>query len=152
MTETEWLASVDPWPLLEFQQGKASVRQWGLFVGACLRAVGDRLDDAASRRAVQAFERFADGLVSFDLVQAVARIGWKNGWEELRSAAVSAVLVSEASLSAVAWVMRRAAALWARSGAPPGKAGDARRLQHQQTARAAQADCLRDLFGNPFRP
>jgi hypothetical protein len=37
MTEAEWPACTDPWPMLEFAHGKASDREFRLFASACCR-------------------------------------------------------------------------------------------------------------------
>ena len=43
MTETEWLTTTDPSPMLEFLRGKASERRLRLFMVACARLLWDRL-------------------------------------------------------------------------------------------------------------
>src|SRR4051794_33173233 len=152
MTEAEWLTCNDPRPMLDLLRGKARVRKLRLFVCACLRAVGDCLDDAASRRAVLALERFADGSVSRAQFQAITLVGWKKGWEELRANTVAVALGRRADVLSVWWLTQTAAALWARYGAPPGKRGERLRRERSAEAKAAQAAYWRALFGNPFRP
>ncbi len=67
MTEAEWNASPKPNPLLEFlrQTGRASDRKLRLFVVACCRRLlATALAASALRAAVEAGERFADGLAA----------------------------------------------------------------------------------------
>ena len=61
MTETEWLASSNPEPMLTFLGRKASDRKVRLFAVACCRRVWSSLEHEAFRDAVQKAEAFADG-------------------------------------------------------------------------------------------
>jgi hypothetical protein len=60
MTEAEWLACGDPWPMLAFLRGRASDRKLRLLACGCCRALWT---DASltGRAAVEAAERYADG-------------------------------------------------------------------------------------------
>jgi hypothetical protein len=63
MTEAEWLASTDPVPMVPFLAG-ASDRKLRLFACAACRRVWHLFADEAGRGAVEAAERFADGLAT----------------------------------------------------------------------------------------
>jgi hypothetical protein len=70
MTEAEWLASEEVFPMLRFildhngmNRRKAGRRKLRLFGCACCRQIWDRLTDARPRQAVEVAERLADGLV-----------------------------------------------------------------------------------------
>jgi hypothetical protein len=65
MTLDDWLACTDI-STLEFELGAYSDRKLHLLTAACLRRVWDRLPSHHSRFAVEATEKFADGLISAD--------------------------------------------------------------------------------------
>jgi hypothetical protein len=64
MTEAEWLACEDPEPMLEFLRGKASDRKLRLFAVACARQQRLTASSEKARKAAEAAEQFADGLVT----------------------------------------------------------------------------------------
>jgi hypothetical protein len=175
MTETEWFNCPDPTPLLKFLRRRASGRKLRLFCCACCRRVWHLLTDESSRQAVEVAERYANGLAGRDELDAAhatvsqPRCGYLSRPEVL--------LVSEAYTdAAMLWrlssdVARCAAELFGTSGwyacEEAALRGDSsnpggfpyhhkdRRdayLWATEVERDKQAQVLRDVFGNPFRP
>src|SRR4051794_16613469 len=70
MTENDWLNSVDPHAMLEFlHQGRPSKRKLRLFAVACSRRIWS-LIDPLGQAAVEAADRYADGLAGVDEMRA----------------------------------------------------------------------------------
>jgi hypothetical protein len=136
MTEAEWQSGSDPDAMLEFLWGRASERKLRLFAAACCRRVWPRLKDERSEGAVEVLERWADGTASRE--ELVAAHG--SAWEAWGTPARTAV----ADASAVDWSL--GGALQAASHAAWAVKGP------RAEERKAQADLLRCLWGNPFRP
>jgi hypothetical protein len=123
MTEDEWLACTDPAKMVEFLRNTATERKLRLFVCACCRTFWSFLTDLRSREAVEAAERYADGLIKR---------------QELRRAAGHA---SNVHLSPRARLALCAASLPSR---------DIERAAYL-VADDVGLRLLRDLLGNPFR-
>jgi hypothetical protein len=73
VTEAEWLAATDPEPMLKSLRGKVSDRKLRLFAAACCRLLWPTLRDDRSRKAVEAAEGFADGLVNEKMLAAASK-------------------------------------------------------------------------------
>jgi hypothetical protein len=147
MTESEWLACTDPQQILEFVRGRASDRKLRLFTCACCRRVWDALTDQRSRSAVEAAERYADGLAGREELAAQAEAAEApasaGASARAREAVVSPVPhVTQAALAAAG--ERADATIWAAWATSA-----ATRVPGQE--RRHQCALLRDLF-NPFRP
>jgi hypothetical protein len=71
MTEQQWLACIEPLPMLEFVRDSnlACERKLRLFAASCCRRAWHRLD-ANGRAALEVSERFADGLADDAELQA----------------------------------------------------------------------------------
>jgi hypothetical protein len=134
MTEQEWSESTDPWKMLDFLKGRASDRKLRLFAVACCRGVWPLLKPKGLRRVVAVAERYAEG---------------KASGSELRSACWALSERTEPAAKAVRWAAAE-------------DAGEAARLAREWVGLLVastrgdeggprQADCLRDLIGNPFR-
>jgi hypothetical protein len=171
MTDADWQASTDPAAMLEAIRDTASSRRLRLFQVACVRRIWQYVTDPGSRALVELVERSADGPVpEADLLalpydwltddcggpgpaerhayMVAGHVGYSlisplhdgtefpsNDWQDARSAAQGA-----------ATVVAEAAEL------PDDDEHLPAYQALQATAAAAQADLLRDLFGNPFRP
>ncbi|WP_238602695.1 hypothetical protein [Fimbriiglobus ruber] len=97
MTESEWLSSSDPTPMLEFLRGKASDRKLILFCLAYLTAEMAPDTNQEYRARMEVAMRYADGYASVEIL----REHWgriENTWPE-RAHEWAFELVSEASES-----------------------------------------------------
>src|SRR5438045_2911152 len=75
MTEAEWLACTDPWPMLDFIGAKTTDRKVRLFAAGCFRSVWNLLADGVLWKAVETSEKYADGLVNRDaLVETIRAV------------------------------------------------------------------------------
>jgi hypothetical protein len=137
-SEDEWLCCLNPQPLLSALRGRLSDRKMRLFAAACCRRIWDLILRAEARDAVQAAEQFADAEITIEDL-ATIDLGW-TVTSSARHAAARAAMpgnashchTAEAALAAV-----RAAAL---------------EYDAEDEEGEAQADLLRDIVGNPFRP
>jgi hypothetical protein len=150
MTEEDWLTSTDPQAMLNFLQSSSRVseRKLRLFAVACCRRIWGFLLDNRSREAVEVSERYADGLAPREqLVRAD------------RAAGDAARVLGHAPACAAAWIADvgdpslETSEAAARAAGPPGiPLWDIKGTTEFRAERSAQADLLRDIFGNPFWP
>jgi hypothetical protein len=148
MTEAEWAACTEPYPMLAFLRGRASYRKLRLFAVACCRRVWHLLPqgrDEYNHAAVEAAERFADGRASRkeldDLAPLFTRWHYRN--DPLFSPPQDAAFRTWHVISADAVEAALVTAFEAAKGTGEAAAAE----------RAAQAGLLRDIFGPlPFRP
>jgi hypothetical protein len=134
MNEQQWLTSADADALLAFLRLGVSIRQLRLFACACCRRIWHVLTPT-SRRAVEVVERSADGLAT-----AV----------ELAEAIEMAEREEDGARGQTRAAARAAAAAWA--NAEHARSAAAKAASDGAAERRAQADLLRDIVGNPFRP
>jgi hypothetical protein len=143
MTEKEWLACTDPKKILKFLRRKASERKLRLFAVACARRVehlpyrgisAEESDKAraADRHALAVAERFADNLASAAELKVAMNSTTTNSAGRACTRA-KAFLSAEASADTFYRYIALKRAEWA---------SEAR----------AQANLLRCVCGNPFRP
>jgi hypothetical protein len=108
MTENEWPVSERLAEMLPLLQGMASPRQWMLWALACARRQQRLMWDARSRDALDAAERYGDGLVSADeLIRRAEDAGRTSGQASVQSDAVRADAAATATAVAVIAVAYR---------------------------------------------
>jgi hypothetical protein len=171
MTDAEWQACTDPAAMLDAVRATASPRKLRLFQVVCVRRVWQYVTDPGSRALVEQVERSADGPVPeaellalpYDWLtddrggpgpaerhayMVAGHVGYSlldplhggsefpsDDWQDARSAAEGAatVVAEAADLPDTDEFLSTYQAL-------------------QATEATAQANLLRDLFGNPLRP
>lgn len=180
MTEAEWLTCADPGEMLWFleqKQKKPPKRKWPklterkqqLFACACCRRIWHWLVDERSRRAVEVAERSADGSVTNEELVAAAADAYGAatddraydndavGAPEYAALYTIGIYDSTGAISTMtpsfnAWnaADNTAGAIANRASL---KAPDEGAWEAAYCAEMlAQADLVRDIVGNPFRP
>jgi hypothetical protein len=157
MTEEQWNCCTDPDSMLEFIGGRASKRKLRLFGVACCRRVWHLMADPRHRDAIEAAERFADGLLTEEefeeALQPIVAL-WpessdarKGGWEpsHYMTAAIRHLDGGGAAAYAASFAARGLACLAGEEGSPSW-------LAACRAEESAQCDLIRDLFGNPSFP
>jgi hypothetical protein len=182
MTEEEWLAWASPEPMLYYLHQHRRIgrvpggqRRLRLFRCACCRSAWDQFEDERCRQAVEVSERYADGNARRAELAAArqdaeeAQRAADQQWHELarrhpagsalwrdaylyHAVAVAAHYTAGTRLDArvghlVAMSVQSARIAQVAEGPANPQAVTARREEER-----IQADFLRDLFGNPFRP
>jgi hypothetical protein len=171
MTDAEWLACCVPDEMVKSVAEGASQRKLRLFACACCRRAWGLLAEERSRAAVEGAERYADGVIEMEEIRR-ARL---DAYQAYRVFEVDGVVTPLLSAAQGAWYCLTRfsspeesrietpvrcieslveAAIYRAvvdfdSNAPDwdGPEGLVRTAEW-----AAQADLLRDVFGNPFRP
>jgi hypothetical protein len=146
MTEREWLESSDPRAMLSFLQagGRASERKLRLLGAACCRRLGDLLKEGRCLEAVEAIERFADGMSSTAAL--------KRARQAVRAVRYG-LSAEEAPRWEACWITEVATTTKAYAQAPMELLRLSRqRLEEEGSVRVLLSNLVRELFGNPFRP
>jgi hypothetical protein len=169
MNERTWLTCTEPEPLRLFLNGETvGPRKLGLYACGCCRLIWSCLSDERSRSAVEVAERFWDGQAGEEELEDAYAVAWDASIDPKltgpghRDAALAAARTVTAC---VAWVdsqvdrpeleRRRdhdasANRVW-EAAAAAYCAADWDGRARAATLKA-QADLLRCIFGNPFRP
>jgi hypothetical protein len=173
MTESEWWSCTNSLEMLAFIETKVSERRLRLFGAACCRRLWSQLTDKRSRRLVEVAEFYAEGESNIRRLRYAgqrAEEAWEAVHWENRAAveqkAASYVLylgedmnlreVTEGMAEAAGEVTRAEAwdSIWQTPGKdhPTREAEDTNAWRAGDTAeKAAQAQLLREIVGNPFR-
>ena len=153
MTETQWLTSESPRPMLRHVGGKASARKLQLLAAAACWQVARHFDDAGMPSVVAAVDRQAEGESSLEEWSTALRAAERYGLEAATtvgdSPAVAARLALRALVSSPTAAALEVVLMWAEAcevrTAEPGKYRAAVR-----TIQRRQADLFREVLGNPF--
>jgi len=154
MSEDDWLRSADPGAMLSFIGFAAEERKLRLFASACCRRVTKYVSDDKVRAAIEASERYADGLISRQELESLSQGASST------CPFASMPCLDAARQASQAAVKAASIAAWEPIiySDPRGEHPDTfeRAAAVACEARAAesgsQAEILRDIFGNPFEP
>jgi hypothetical protein len=173
MTESEWSVCAKPHPMLEDLewQGRLSSRKHQLWVCACVKRIGHLLLDERLRAAVIARDMYADDLVTTHELRAAEAAAQKAKTEIPLPPDFGRGILGIVPVAATAW------AAFAAVAAVEGSRGfrsvsilvlEAVRCESSSKLQvpvcqewveavnaeewAGQANLMRDVFGNPFRP
>ncbi|MDY3560909.1 hypothetical protein R5W23_002158 [Gemmata sp. JC673] len=173
MTEAEWQVWDSPYMMLDHlarlppedvEDDDPTVwppaRQARLFAVACCRHVERLLIDARSRAALDAVERYVDGRLTKKRLEQAARDAGQVTWEldgppDGRYQATSAACSAAADISDHFTDAEEVARETASAAGAAARFSDESENAHQRAEEAEdayQADLIRDIFGNPFRP
>jgi hypothetical protein len=162
MTEAEWLASATPWRMLTFVGEGASARKLRLFTCACCRQVLNPFAPPFVERGVRAAEAFADREITSERLARVgesvgAAVGPARDGDVQHGTGYLSHLLD--AVEAACWrddeleAAQDAALATARAAADvPWPVTTRAQPSEFASELAGQADLLRDIFGNPFRP
>jgi hypothetical protein len=158
MTEIDWLACREPKPMLEFlhqPSNKVSVRKRRLFACACCRLLDDVLLDREIRKALDAAERYADGLIVDSTLmnwyhRACASRNQLRGTASKQWSAYHAVTSAAVSSQYGAWQHAYETVANALAHGSGHRPGDPEWRPARLQALQAMVPLLHDVFGNPF--
>jgi hypothetical protein len=146
MTEREWLNAASPGPMLQHLARKLSDRKLRVFSCACCRRVWDVIPEDEGRRAVEVAEQYADRAATGRALKAALTAAARSTPEDEDVIYSRAAFRSQqAMLAALNAAGKRQNMVYA-----PYSAADAAADGDREPAE--QAELLRDIVGNPFRP
>jgi hypothetical protein len=160
MTEAEWLAYADPKPMLDFLGRQASNRKLRLFACACCRTQWDLIEEEDVRKAIDAAERYADGLIRDSTVTNWYRCA-ARARDRLPQSGAGRVMLYQAVVEAALPDQHRgrvaqaytyvAAAVAHQTASPRVPDWEATWGAARAAAVATFPPLLREVIGNPFR-
>jgi hypothetical protein len=164
MTEGEWLTGAKPWEMVAFVRTGGD-RKLRLFACACCRQVMNPFVPPLAIRAVTAAEAFADGELSADALAAVREVisqllQYAYAEDRFRGIGyLSRVFEGCTSVCTVSSTVSAAemaqdvchATACAAADVTVFRTDGGDRTPEYAAELAAQAEFLRDVFGNPFR-
>jgi hypothetical protein len=145
MTEAEWGACREPALMFMLLAQRVRPRKARLFAVVCCRIAWSAFRDQRTRNLIDVTERFADRTASRAEMRVAAKAALAAELEAARHA--------ESQEGLAAWHAASAAAIL--SGTGEWDAMDAANVSFKLAMvldRARQAEVIRELFGNPFRP
>jgi hypothetical protein len=163
--EGEWLSAVVPHAMINHLRGRATDRKQRLLVCASSRRLWYLLPGPGGRELLDGAERYADGLIGREELQRLCQAarGWafcESGFDQL--AYLRSVLARpssgqsdtgwKATETALVFLLNFSAALAARQIDFATSTKVARQGCVWNEEARAQADLLREVMGNPFRP
>jgi hypothetical protein len=154
MCEDEWLCSNDAGAMLSALGDGSSERKLRLFAVACCRRISKYMGDDAMRLAINLAERHAESLATRRELESKRRESTLLQPILLDSAFESALFLSREAFGDAAMAAWRPVL----SDDPEDYRGETYKLATAtanasvDVERRAQADLLRDIFGNPFHP
>jgi hypothetical protein len=151
MTESEWLTSADPDAMLKAVGRRLSARKKRLFACACCRRILHLIPDARAREALEVSERFADSAATRTQLAAACSMAWE-AYEEAMSAEAPEEPFAEAVEAACGRKLDAAAVAHTARLEECYAEPTPEEMAFTEAEWVAQAELLRDLVGNPFRP
>jgi hypothetical protein len=155
MNEKHWLTRAGPHKMLEFLGKQASERKLRLLTCACCRRGWHLFPDERVQRVIEAAEQFADGLLSTAELNAVrqaadacARVPALHGM----TASGACVYYPTPTALGTAYLEHFAPVGVLYHTADCLTLGTPNKKAARDAETKAQADIVRDLFGNPYQP
>ncbi len=153
MIVSEWLTCADPIAMLDYLHGRASDRKLRLFACACCRHYWHLLNEKPSRNAVLVAERFADGQATPQELEDAGEEAVDAGREGDGTGPVACCHFPPDQSYPVEAAKHAAREMidvmnTGRIVSGGGELSDA----EWRAELWAEADILRDIFGNPSRP
>jgi hypothetical protein len=153
MTEQEWLRCLEPQKMAEFleEMNRGSGRKLQLFVCACVRRIWHLLNNERYRLAVEMSEQAAEGLITDEDIDD-AWMDWIDSDDDFGSGGDAMVAALAATGVSARWDWNDAHlhAVCAATGAHPYSIKPTNPAVISELE--AQANLMRCITGNPFRP